>query len=75
VLSDRQLTVRVIAEELGLGKLSIHTILTEHLEMKKVCAKIVPKLLTPEQKLRWKECCVGWKTSEESDEIPLTCRI
>ena len=34
VLSDRQLTVRMIAE-LGLGKSSVHTILTEHLDMKK----------------------------------------
>jgi len=40
VLSDRRLTVRMIAEELGLGKSSVHTILTEHFEMKKVCAKI-----------------------------------
>jgi len=48
MLSDRRLTVRMIAEELGMGNSSIHTILTEHLEMKKVCAKIVPKLLTPE---------------------------
>jgi len=57
VLNDRRLTVRMIAEELGLGKSSVYTILTEHLDMKKVCAKIVPKLLTPEQKLQWKECC------------------
>jgi hypothetical protein len=42
----------MIAEELGLGKSSVHTILTGHLEMKKGCAKIVRKLLTPEQKLR-----------------------
>src|SRR5215475_9686622 len=69
VLSDRRLTVRMIAEELGSEKLSVHTILTENLEMKKVCAKIVPKLPTPEQKLRRKECCVDWKTSEESDEF------
>jgi len=47
VLSDRRMTVRMIAEGLGLGKSSVHTILTEHLEMKKVCPKIVPKLLTP----------------------------
>ena len=40
VLSDRQLTVRMIAEELGLGKSSVHTILTEHLDMKNVCTKI-----------------------------------
>jgi len=69
VLSDRPLNVRMIAEEPGLGKLAVHTILTEHLEMKKFCAKIVLKLLTPKQKLRWKECYVDWKTSEESDEF------
>jgi len=69
VLSDRRLTVRMIVEELRLGKSSVHTILTENLDMKKVCAKIVPKLLTPEQKMRRKECCTDWKTSEESDEF------
>jgi hypothetical protein len=37
--------------------------------MKRVCAKIVPKLLTPERKLRWKECCADRKTSEECDEF------
>ena len=26
-------------------------------------------MLTPEQTLRRKECCVDWKTSEESDEF------
>jgi transposase len=51
VLSDRRLTVTMIAEELGLGKSSVHTILSEHLDMKMVCAKIVPKLLTPDEKL------------------------
>jgi len=68
MLSDRRLTVRMIAE-LGLGKSSVHTILREHLDMKKVCTKIVLKLLTPEQKLRRKECCTDRKTSEESDEF------
>ena len=69
MLSDRRLTVRMIAEKLGLGKSSVRTILTEHLDMKKVCAKIVQKLLTPEQKLRRKECCADWKTSEQSDQF------
>jgi len=67
--SDRRLTVRMIAEELGLGKSSVHTILTEHLDIQKVCATIVPKLLNNEQKLRRKECCADLKTSEESDEF------
>jgi len=40
MLSDRRLTVRMIAEELGLGKSSVHTNLMKHLEMNKVCAKI-----------------------------------
>jgi hypothetical protein len=35
--------------------------------MIKICAKIVPKLLTPEQKLRRKQCCVDWKSLEETD--------
>jgi len=69
MLNDRRLTVRMIAEVLGLGESSVHTILTEHLEMKKVCAKIVPKLLIPEQRLRRKECCADWKTSDERDEF------
>src|SRR5215475_13354796 len=40
VLSDRRLTVRIKAEELGLGKSSDHTILTEHLEMKKFAPRL-----------------------------------
>lgn len=57
VLKDRRLTVRMIAEELSIPKTIVHEILTEKLEMKKWCAKIVPKLLTPEQKARR----IGWK--------------
>ena len=69
VLNDRRLIVRMRAEELFWGKSSVYTILTENLDTKKVCAKIVPKLLTPEQKLRRKEFCTDWKTSDESDEF------
>ena len=68
VLSDRRLTGRMKAEEIGLGKSSVHTILREHLDMKMVCAKIVPKLLTPDEKLR-RKCCADWKTSDERDEF------
>ena len=69
VLGDCRLTVRMIAEKLRLDKSSIHLILTENLEMKYVWAKIVPKQLTPQEKLRRKVCCVDWKTSEEGDEF------
>jgi hypothetical protein len=49
----------MIAYKLQIGKTSIYSILTENLEMRKICAKIVPKLLTPEQKLQQKQCCIN----------------
>lgn len=61
VLSDRRMTVGMLADMLSIGKSSVHTILTENLGLRKLCAKIVPKLLTPDQKLRRKECCIDWK--------------
>jgi len=43
---DRCLNVRLITEEAGLPKTDIHQIITEHLHMKKICAKLVPKNLS-----------------------------
>jgi len=34
-----RLSVRMIAEETGLNKNAVHRILTEHLHMRKICAK------------------------------------
>lgn len=51
VMTDRRLTVRQISETLGLSKTSVDRILKEHLEMSKVSARWVPRLLTAEQKL------------------------
>ncbi|XP_065294868.1 protein GVQW3-like [Dermacentor albipictus] len=50
VMRDRRVTMREIAEEVGIGTFSAHSIMTEHLAMKRVAAKFVPKLLTVEQK-------------------------
>ena len=50
VRGDRRLTVRMIAYELGMNKETVRTILTEDLGMRKVCAKMVPKLLTDDHK-------------------------
>ena len=52
VLSVRRLTVRMIADELGLNRKLVQTILLHDLEMRKVCAKLVPKILTEDQKQR-----------------------
>ena len=48
---DRRLSVRMIAEETGLDKSAVHRILTDHLHMRKICAKLVPKNLSVEQKI------------------------
>jgi uncharacterized protein (DUF736 family) len=44
LLGDRWMTVQMIADELQIGKTSIYSILMEDLEMRKICAKIVPKI-------------------------------
>ena len=54
---DRRLSVRMIAEETGLYKWAVHTILTDHLHMQKICAKLVPKSLPLEQKANRVEIC------------------
>jgi hypothetical protein len=50
IRSDRRLTVREIADEVGILKTSCPEILTENLSMQRVAAKFVPRLLTEKQK-------------------------
>jgi hypothetical protein len=52
VRSDRGLGVRLIAEELNMNKETVRQILTEDLGMRKVSAKMVPQILTDDQKQR-----------------------
>ena len=54
---DHHLSVRMIAEETGLNKNAVHRILTEHLHMRKICAKMVPKNLSVRQKANRLEIC------------------
>src|SRR5678816_1320308 len=42
---DRRFSVRVIEEETGLDKNAVHRIFTNHLHMRKICAKLVPRLV------------------------------
>ena len=48
--SDRRLSVRLIADQVGLPKSIVHEIVTTELQLWKFCAKLVPKVLTDEQK-------------------------
>ena len=54
---DRRLSVRMIAEETGLNKNAVHRILTEDLHKRKICAKLLPKNLSLEQKANRLEIC------------------
>lgn len=50
VRNNRRLTIREIAEDLDISVGSVQSIISDDLNMKRVSAKFVPKLLTPEQK-------------------------
>ncbi|GFX68542.1 histone-lysine N-methyltransferase SETMAR [Trichonephila clavipes] len=44
--TDWCLSVRMISEQLGMDKMVVHKIISEDLGMKKICTKLVPKVLT-----------------------------
>ncbi|KAJ8957492.1 hypothetical protein NQ318_020519 [Aromia moschata] len=50
ICEDRRLSTRGLAEITGIDKECIRQILHDSCNMRKVCAKMAPKLLTPEQK-------------------------
>uniref|UniRef100_A0A8C4PW97 Transposase n=1 Tax=Eptatretus burgeri TaxID=7764 RepID=A0A8C4PW97_EPTBU len=50
VRADHQLMMRMITEELSINKDTVWSIITENHEMRKVYAKMVPKLLPEDQK-------------------------
>ena len=49
------MTLIMTSSELNLNRFTIHKILTQDLDMRKVCAKMVPKNLTTEQKANWRD--------------------
>jgi len=57
VRENYQLTVRSIAEQVNIDRETVRKILTEDLDTRKVCAKMVPKELTEEQKQRRVTIC------------------
>ena len=58
VRSDRRLMFRMISSELNLNRFTVHQILTQDFDMRKVCAKMVPKNLTTEQKANRRDVCL-----------------
>ena len=56
VEQDARLSVKDIAICTGISEGSVQTILKKHLDLKKVCARWVPHLLTEEQKTQRFKC-------------------
>ena len=52
VLDDRRLKARELVDMVGISKRAVHRILTENLDMRKLCVRWVSSLLTMEQKQR-----------------------
>ena len=67
VRGDRRLSIRAISELTNISKESVIQILRDDQGMKKVCAKVVPKILTPEQKEHRVNCCIGSLENIEND--------
>ena len=57
VLDDRRMKVREIAETIGISKERVGYILHEELDMKRLCARWVPRLLTADQKRTRMKIC------------------
>ena len=57
IQSDRRLTVRMIAESLNINRDCVWKIITEELGMRKICAKMAPRLLNDGQKKRRTQVC------------------
>ena len=69
IRKDRRLSVRAVDEEVSLDRESVRRILREELNMRKFCAKMVPKLLSDEQRESRKELCLDLllRTENETD--------
>jgi len=63
---DRRFSVKMIAEEMGLDKNAVHKILTDRLQMRKICAKVVQKNLWSTKRTGWKFVRICWEDSKLS---------
>jgi len=68
VRSDQRLTVRMISSVLNLNRQTVHEILTFELGMQKICAKLVPKILTNEQMENRRNVCLDLLECIENDK-------
>jgi histone-lysine N-methyltransferase SETMAR len=75
IRNDRRLSIRMIAEEFNVDKETVRQILTENLKMTKVCAKMVPKNMSKDQKLNREKMCQNVLEKTEEDPVFLNSVI
>ena len=75
VMADRRVTVRAIAEEVGMSCSTVHEILTNELGMSKVSARLVPRLLKDDEKEQRVRCSRAFLTRYETDGCAFLDRI
>ena len=68
VREDRRLSIRLIAERMSIDKETVWQVLHDNLHMTKVCAQVVSKLLTSDQKEKRQEVCAD--ISKQIEENP-----
>ena len=74
VMNDRRITIREVADDVGISIVSCHEIFSNVLGMKRVAAKFVPKLLNFEQKQRRMEVAQE-SLNDVNDDAELLKRI
>jgi len=67
--------LRMISSELNLNQFTVHQILTQDLDMRKVCAKMVPKNLTTEQKASRRDVYLDLQDHLEREPEFFSCVI
>ena len=68
---DRRVSLWTIYTKFKVGEATAHSILHEDLNLRKVCAKFVPKVLSADQKERCVEDrCVEWSNSSLQTQVP-----
>jgi hypothetical protein len=72
VMQDRHITLRMLNVELNASRDTIRAIMRDDLGNRKVCAKCVPHLLTPEQKTLRTESCGNFVDMVQKDESVLS---
>ena len=64
-MRDRQISIRRLAEELSIT----HEIMNNHMGMKKVCTRWIPKLLAPIQRANRVDCCQELLQKSKADPV------